>query len=235
MVQITNVPTVLAAKLAGPPVEQEKFSWSIDKWRPILTDVPEALETLSQLEPELGREEVRRVVHAELAAERPYGAFVPVVIWGGPGGYGPARMRSILTGHRSKANANDHDLDPSVPGRLLAGASTAREEGLVEAFRLMNNKGRIKYLRGPFFTKWLYFTTAVSSIDEEGAAPILDKRVRDWVSTATAGAVELSPYSTSDYSKYLDVLDAWGRAGDSPRTRVQVEVAIFQLSRNKEE
>lgn len=233
MVPIPNVPTVLAAKLAGPPVKQEKFPWSIDKWRPILADVPEALETLAELEPELGREEVRRVVQSELAAGRLYGAFVPAMIWGGPGGYGPARTRSILTGHRSRANANDHDVDPSVPERLVAGATTARDVGLVEAYRLMNNNGRIKYLRGPFFTKWLYFTTAVNSIDEEGAAPILDKRVRDWIAAATDGAVELSPYTTSDYSKYLDVLDAWGRAGDSPRTRVQVEVAIFQLSRSK--
>lgn len=233
MIPIPTVPQILAAKLAGTPVVQESFSWSIDKWRPVLTDVPEALETLEQLEPEIGREEVRRVVQTQLDAGRLYGAFVPVMIWGGPGGYGPARTRSILTGQRSKANAIDHNLDPSVPERLLAGTTTARGTGLVEAYRLMNNKGRIKYLRGPFFTKWLYFTTAVNSIDEEGAAPILDKRVRDWMSKATDGAVDISPYSTSDYSKYLDVLDAWGRAGNNHRTRVQVEVAIFQLSRNK--
>lgn len=147
MSPMPDAPSALATKFAGPPVEQEKFPWAIETWKPVLADVPEALEALGQLEPAIGREDVRLLVQAELAGGRVYGAFVPVMVWGGPGGYGPARTRSILTGHRSKASVNDYDLDPAVPGRLIAGATTAREKGLIEAFRMMNNAGRVKFLR----------------------------------------------------------------------------------------
>ena len=43
----------------------------------------------------------------------------------------------------------------------------------------MCNAGRIKHLASAFFTKWLYFSSAVSDSDDPNAAPILDKQVHD--------------------------------------------------------
>jgi hypothetical protein len=70
----------------------------------------------------------------------------------------------------------------------------------VEAFRLLNNSGHIKYLGGAFFTKWISFASARTSIDAEEVAPILDKRVRDWINkhTRTTMPVDLSTTSTDE-------------------------------------
>ncbi|WP_218221868.1 hypothetical protein [Nesterenkonia sp. Act20] len=72
-----------------------------------------------------------------------------------------------------------------------------------------------------------------SAVDGPEVAPILDKRVRDWIANHTADDdhVSLSTTSSHDYLRYLELLDAWG----SPlgRTRAQVELAIFELTRDR--
>ena len=92
----------------------------------------------------------------------------------------------------------------------------------------MNNEGYIKYLRAAFFTKWLSYSSMVHSVDGEEVVPILDKRVRDWIEATTEGRENLSTTSTADYSRYVDILGAWG--SESKRSRVQVELEIFRLT-----
>lgn len=92
----------------------------------------------------------------------------------------------------------------------------------------MYGDGRLKYLGGAFFTKWLYFVSAVDGVDAANAAPILDKRVTDWL-RETAG-IGIHPNRTKSYVRYLDLLEDWG--GQFDRTRVQVEQAIFELTRS---
>lgn len=77
----------------------------------------------------------------------------------------------------------------------------------------MNNEGKVKYLGGVFFTKWLSFASMVDSVDGPLVAPILDKRVRDWIASSTAMVqpVKLSTTSTADNRRYLKLLDGWGR------------------------
>ena len=107
----------------------------------------------------------------------------------------------------------------------------------MEAFRLMNNSGHIKYLGGAFFTKWISFASARGSVDAEDVAPIFDKRVRDWIDLNTRGTrrMNLSTTSTDGYAKYLALLDSWRNGADWSRTRVQVELAIFDLTRDRRE
>ncbi|PWH07424.1 hypothetical protein DEO23_01950 [Brachybacterium endophyticum] len=97
----------------------------------------------------------------------------------------------------------------------------------------MRNEGRVKYLGGAYFTKWLAFTSMVGRIDGPEVAPILDKRVRDWIANQTASdtRISLSTSSSSDYERYLQLLDAWGAPFD--RTRTQTELAIFDLTRDR--
>lgn len=90
----------------------------------------------------------------------------------------------------------------------------------------MNNAGRIKYLAGAFFTKWLYFASATTSADDSNAAPILDKQVHDWLQREAGISVNI--HRTQDYQRYLETLIAWGNAYS--RTPVQVEKAIFGLA-----
>lgn len=229
---VPRIPRSLAARLAEAPVEQRSFLWNPAKWESVVLDVPDAREALQSLPERLDRRAVRDVVQANLTRERVLGAFVPVMIWGGPGGYSPFRTRSILTGVRSKANAH-LEVDDSIRDRLVAGCERVRNLGAADGFKFMNNEGKIKYLGGAFFSKWLAFTSMTGAVDGPDVAPILDKRVRDWISGETAEdeRVSLSTTSSPDYRLYLDILDSWGQPDG--RTRSQVELAIFELTRDR--
>jgi hypothetical protein len=113
-----------------------------------------------------------------------------------------------------------------VAGLLRAGVETVRAQGPVEGFRHMNNAGRIKYLGGAFFTKWLYFTSALTSPDDPNAAPILDKQAYDWLEQHAGLNLDID--RTPDYERYIEVLTAWGDTHG--RTTVQVEKVIFGLA-----
>lgn len=228
------VPADLAGRLRAEQSSQREFAWSLDKWLPVVADIADAEAVLRELPHQLGREDVRAVVQGQLASDRGIAAFVPVMIWGGPGGFGPFRTRAILTANRTRGNWR-LPIEPTVDSSLLEGARVAREEGPVEAFRLMNNSGHIRYLGGAFFTKWISFASARSSVYAEEMAPIFDKRVRDWIDLHTRHTtrVNLSTTSTDDYARYLALLDAWRNGDNWSRTRVQVELAIFELARDR--
>lgn len=195
-------------------------------------DVPDAESVLRRLPERLDREAVRGAVQENLSREQVLGAFLPVLVWGGPGGYGPFRARAILTGVRRKTNLSA-PVDDAIRDQLLAGSERVQKDGALEAFRFMNNDGKIKYFGGAFFTKWLAFCSMTDSVDSEKVAPILDKRVRDWVAqhTSAMDRVSLSTTSSSSYQRYLELLDAWG--APHGRTRAQVELAIFDLTRDR--
>ena len=232
MKAIPKLPEVLATRLSGELPAQGSFSWNRDKWMPVVRDAPDAEVVLRSLPDRLDRDTVREVVRTNLSLDRVLGALVSVLIWGGPGGYGPFRARAILTGVRTRANVVA-PLDDTVRGRLLAGSECVRELGAAEAFRFMNNEGKTKYLGGAFFSKWLAFSSMVDSVDGPEVAPILDKRVRDWIADHTTddGRVDLSTTSSHDYRRYLRLLDTWG--APFSRTRAQVELSIFELTRDR--
>jgi hypothetical protein len=96
----------------------------------------------------------------------------------------PLPDTSQLTANRNRGNWK-LPIDPMVESRLLEGARVAREEGPVEALRLMNNSGHIKFLGGAFFAKWISFASATSGVHSEEVAAILDERVRDWIDPHT--------------------------------------------------
>ena len=227
-----GTPAELAARLSAELPKQRGFEWNREKWAKVVRDVADARETVDSLPTVLSREVIREVVQANLVRDRVLGAFVPVMIWGGPGGYGPFRTRSILTGERTRSNA-DSPVIESIRDHLIKGAQIARSENPVDAFYYLNNKGHIKYLGGAFFTKWMSFSSMTESIDDERVAPILDKRVRDWI-VANVPADELVGFRidrTKGYEIYLSLLDRWG--APFGRTRSQVELAIFELTRDR--
>ncbi len=226
------IPTALRLRLSDEIPPQRAFRWNRNPWMEIVHNLPDVAETLLSLPSELDREIIRKTVLENLQSDRVLAAFVPVLIWGGPGGYGPFRARSILTATRTRFNRSA-SIVPDLQDRLRDGAAAVRNDGAAEAFRLMNNEGKVKYLGGAFFTKWLSFASMVDSVDGPRVAPILDKRVRDWIASSTAmmQPVKLSTTSTADYRRYLELLDAWG--GPYGRTRVQVEKSIFDLTRDR--
>ncbi|WP_369699729.1 hypothetical protein [Nesterenkonia sp. Act20] len=151
-----KIPDVLATRLSEDLPAQAAFPWNRAKWEAEIHDVSDAGSVLRTLPDRLDRETVRGAVQANLSRDRVLGAFVPVLIWGGPGGYGPFRARRILTGVATRGNTSAV-VDDSIRDRLLSGAERARQAGAAEGFRFMNNEGKINYLGGAFFTKWLAF------------------------------------------------------------------------------
>jgi hypothetical protein len=101
-----------------------------------------------------------------------------------------------------------------------------RADGALKAFRLMNNEGRILHLRSSYFTKWLYFTSAVEGPDDPNAAPIFDDRIVGWLEDPAG--VPLEKNSTVSYGEYLDLLASWGESYG--RTSAQVETEILRLA-----
>lgn len=214
----------LAAVLAQPPVPQRSFAWNRSAWSKAIHDLPDVQRVLDSLPDRVDRDSIRDVVTVQLEDGGVLSAFVSAMVWGyGDSGYGPTRVRWVLTG--IKTGADEAPVRGDVAELLRTAAETVRAHGAVEGFRYMNNAGRIKYLAGAFFTKWLYFASATTSADDSNAAPILDKRVHDWLHREAGISVNI--HRTQDYQRYLEALKAWGNAYS--RTPVQVEKAIFGL------
>ncbi|MBK0332062.1 hypothetical protein I8D64_11695 [Brachybacterium sp. MASK1Z-5] len=225
-----EIPTVLTSRLREDPPVQRAFSWRRETWEPVVHDVPDAAAALHDLPDQIDRQIVRDVVQANLSREHVLGALVPMLIWGGTGPRRAFFARAILTGLGRRGNF-EVPVDDSIRDRLLAGARVVQQDGAAAGFFFMNNEGRVKHLGGAFFTKWLAFTSMTGDIDGPEVAPILDKRVITWIRKNTTPAVELTTTRTASYQRYLELLDAWG----SPhgRTRTQVELAIFEITRGR--
>lgn len=215
----------LAAVLAQPPIPQRSFPWNRSAWSSAMHDLPDVRKLLDSLPDRVDRDSIRDVVAVQLKDGGVLPAFVSAMVWGyGDSGYGPTRVRWVLTG--VKTGAAEAPVRGDVEELLRTAAETVRAQGPVEGFRYMNNDGRIKYLAGAFFTKWLYFASATTGADDSNAAPILDKQVHDWLQREASISVNI--HRTQDYQRYLETLKAWGNAYS--RTPVQVEKAIFGLA-----
>lgn len=222
-------PQELAAVLSESPRPQGAFPWKPDGWLSQMHDLPEVQHMLGGLPDKVDRTHIRETVLAELVAGRVLAAFVSAMVWGyGDIGYGPTRVRWVLTG--VNVDARDAPVRNDVAGLLGTAADVVRGDGAVEGFRYMSNAGRIKHLGSAFFTKWLYFSSAISDPDDPNAAPILDKQVHDWLEKRAGITLDIS--RTAEYQRYLDVITSWGdRFG---RTPVQVEKAIFGLATGRD-
>lgn len=223
-----DVPALLDRLLGEEPKPQKSFPWHRDKWRKELHDLPDVLETLDELPDRVDRQSTRDVVLHELARGRVLSAFVPAMIWGwGTTGLGPLRTRWVLTETNDKSAPALHlPIQASVVERLEAGSRTVRENGPLDAFRLMNNDGRIKHLGPSYFTKWLYFCSSLQGPDDATAAPILDKQIVRWL--RENAFIRLDPNKSASYAEYLETLGDWGERHG--RTPVQVEKTIFTLA-----
>jgi len=227
-VEQTKLPDRLREILAEAQAPQRGFGWNPESWRVALADCPDVLDQLNELPKKINRDEVCRIVTSNLKRGAVLPAFVTAMIWGyGTAGYGPARVRWVLTGVRGKV-ATGVPVHPDVEARLKDAVQIVRAEGAIEGFRHMNNAGHIKYLGPAFFTKWLYFASAASGPDDARAAPILDKQVKDWLTNEAR--VRLNIYKTDDYGRYVALLKDWGSHTSKVRTPAQVEKAIFHLA-----
>lgn len=225
----TRIPAVLAEALEGEARPQRPFLWTKQPWLDQMHDLPDVLSLLDLLPERVSRQSTLDAVSAELNAGRVLPAFIAAMVWGWgtTAGMGALRTRWILTQTKTKsADAISEPVDPSVADRLDAGGQSVRAAGALEAFRLMNNDGRILHLRSSYFTKWLYFTSAVEGPDDPNAAPIFDDRIVGWLENPAG--VPLEKNSTVSYGEYLDLLASWGEPYG--RTRAQVETEIFRLA-----
>ncbi|WP_415853345.1 hypothetical protein [Sinomonas sp. G460-2] len=224
-----HVPAALAEALAGEARPQGSFPWTKQPWLDQMHDLPDVLSLLDRLPERVSRHSTADAVSAELDEGRVLPAFIAAMVWGWgtTAGMGALRTRWILTQTKAKsADAVAEPVDDSVAVRLEAAVKSVRADGALEAFRLMNNEGGLLHLRASYFTKWLYFTSALEGPADPNAAPILDDRVVAWLED-TAG-VALEKNKTDSYGEYLDLLANWGKPYG--RTRAQVETEIFRLA-----
>lgn len=225
-----EIPDVLVPRLREEPPAQRPFRWERPDWEPVVHDVPDAAAALQDLPDRIDRQIVRDVVQANLTRDRVLGAFVPMLIWGGPQPRRAFFARAMLTGVARRGNL-DEPVDDSIRDRLLEGARQVREDGAAAGFYYLNNGGKVKHLGGAYFTKWLAFTSMTGAIDGPEVAPILDDRVITWIRENTMPSEQLTTSRTPSYERYLELLDAWG--APYSRTRTQVELAIFELTRDR--
>lgn len=224
---VPRVPALLSDVLAGEPAPQQSFPWKRERWKAVLHDVPEVLERFHELPDRVDRFNVSQRVATELSRGNILAAFVPVMVWGyGTTGYGPGRVRWVLTGVRGRG-AIGAPILPSVVEKLGRAVDVARAHGNVAAYRYLYSDGRIKYLGGAFFTKWLYFATNDGDPDAAGAAPILDQVVARWLQSECG--ISLRTDTTDSYRAYNDLLSAWSRI--SGRSPAVIERSIFELDR----
>jgi hypothetical protein len=219
-----TIPPPLAEVLAKQPIPQQAFPWKPAGWLAKMHDLPEVLNRLNHLPQEVDRTTVREVVLNELDGGHVLAAFVTAMVWGyGDRGYGPARVRWVFTG--VKAGALTAPVRNDIADLLRNAVDVVRDKGPVKGFEYMGNEGRIKYLGSAFFTKWLYFASALKCPDDQNAAPILDKQVHDWLKEHAGVTFNIS--QTTAYESYLRTLTDWGK--EYGRSPVQVEKAIFGL------
>lgn len=226
---ITAPPDALATLLSQPVVPQAAFPWTKQPWLDQMQDLPEVLSMLDGLPEKVDRDAVRGVVSREMADGRVLPAFIATMVWGWgtTAGLGALRTRWILTQtHGKDANAADEQVDPVVEIRLAESAKRMQDGGAVEGFRYLNNEGGLRHLGASYFTKWLYFTSAVDGAYGKDAAPILDDRILGWLKQSAG--IELKKSSTPAYQEYVALLSAWGSLFD--RTPVEVEAEIFRLT-----
>lgn len=148
-----DVPPLLAEVPARQPIPQQAFPWRPAGWFKEMHDLPEVLQILDGLPGSVDRTLVRETVLAEPDGGQVLPAFVSAMVWGyGDAGYGPTRVRWVLTG--MKAGAHDAPVRSDIAGLLRTAADVVRAEGPVEGFRYMSNTGPIKHLASAFFTRW---------------------------------------------------------------------------------
>lgn len=223
-----DVPPSLIALLEDQPTPQVAFPWDPEPWRAQMRNLPDVMAALDQLPQRVDRQVILDVVLSELDAGRVLSAFVPAMVWGWgtTSGRGALRTRWILTETDDRSHPPELlSVAPDLCDRLEAGAMAARDDGPHEAFRLMNNEGAIKHLGRSYFTKWLYFASALEGPDDAAAAPILDDKITGWLGKEAGLVLDKT---TASYAQYLDLLECWGEPYG--RTRVQVEKAIFKLT-----
>lgn len=226
MARTQNIPESLTEALSKPHIQQQGFGWRRTNWIDRFGDINGVPELLDRLPDKVDRRSIRDAVWSELESDRVIPAFVAAMVWGyGYSGYGPARTRWVLAGTRESGNVNDQVVES-----LSTAARIVREEGALSGYRFLNNEGYCKHLGGPFFTKWLYFTSATDTPESGSAAPILDARVANWLDKNEV--IRLNVRKTKSYGHYLELLNSWGSEFD--RTPAQIEQAIFTLSSKEE-
>ena len=123
-----TMPQELSDHLATD-VEQRSFPWRRSESEAALHDDEPTLELLRRLGDRVDRGTTRAVVREELSAGRVVPAFVAAMIWGyGTTGYGPVRVRWVLTGVRGRASAAVA-IRTDVSEKLADGAQVALDRG----------------------------------------------------------------------------------------------------------
>lgn len=117
---------------------------------------------------------------------------------------------------------------PGAPGKLLEGLRVASLGSADEGYFTFNNysQARIKYLGPAFFTKLLYFAAGRPTPVDTRHPLILDRRV-----AAALGWTKTSGWRTSEYSRYLDLVEQLHERWRPDLPTDVIEYTLFQAGR----
>ena len=206
----------------GGRLPQPSSPWTRVWWR---RSFPEQSAWLSTVPDPISRDDATACAIDATTPEGAVRAFIGSMIWGyGLVGYGPWRTLRVLDSNAGSAM------------RLAEAAEVVEMDGGLAGFR--NLAGRpLRYLGVAFGTKYLYFVSravAERRGDGDGSqiVPVLDDVVRRWVLAHSGVTLRIDAWRTSDYRRYLTLLDGWGAALGVRRDIVEELVFRSQISRD---
>lgn len=114
---------------------------------------------------------------------------------------------------------------PDVAELLWKSFLTVQEVGAVEAYRRLGSwkYHRIKFFGPAFFTKWLYFSSYDTWVNETHAPLILDRHVAASLCWGSTG------WNSKDYEKYLDIAKQLQQCWAPSEPTHVVEYALFRM------
>jgi hypothetical protein len=183
---------------AGSP-RQPGIDWPSERWveyfpahkRLFRDDLPKKLDR---------RAVVKIAATASSSPAQAVRAFLAGSAWGyGRVGYGPWRVAESLV------------VTPDAPQRLHSVAMTLMAGTAVTAYSMLAKVQRIYGLGPAFGTKFLYFTQPA---DRRPRALILDSQIGAWLRSHAGWPIDVVPWSSATYSRYLDQMHTWATSLD---------------------
>ncbi len=199
--------------------KQEAFRYRRQAW---IGSLPEYGEFISGLPDRLSRSFISNLGRSAHEGEREAAkTFIAMQIWGYGANpkYGPFRTEKALSTPPSV------DLPITAAQRLQAVALVLRQDGNVEAYRVLGREYKLDRLGPSFGTKYLFF---VSAIPGRAPALVLDSLVSGWLESNTGLRLDSNSWSHQGYGEYLFAMYSWAAdLGEPPDT---VEFIIFRNS-----
>jgi len=215
-----KVPQTLAIladnRRRGLSESQAGVPWSKTPWKKYFPEHAGFFDNLPN-QPLQRSEILQACSSADRSPDDAVQAFLAAMAWGyGPIGYGPWRTKRMF------------DEDSDAGDRLHQVARSLISDGSVEAYRLLANSCRLKWLGPAYGTKFLYFCPQAP---DRPPGLILDRLVARWLRQHEVLDLSAAHWSTLTYENYVHAMRSW--ANELDLQPGELEEAIFVQAREE--